>query len=81
MNSKVFERRKADELNDARCIKKLRILMIEDIPTDPKLLERELLVRKIPLSSNHFDFKEIEMVTLLVKKETTHTGILSKNEA
>ena len=30
---------------------------------------------------NYFDFKQIEMVTLLIKNETTHTGILSKNEA
>lgn len=29
---------------------------------------------------NYFDFKQIEMVTLLIKNETTHTGILSKNE-
>jgi len=32
MNFKVFERRKIDELNDAQCIKELRMLMIEDIP-------------------------------------------------
>jgi hypothetical protein len=30
---------------------------------------------------NYFDFKQIEMVTLLIKNETTHTGISSKNEA
>lgn len=29
---------------------------------------------------NYFDFKQIEMGTLLTKNETTHTGILSKNE-
>ncbi len=81
MNFKVFERRKVDELNDTGRIKKLRILMFEDIPTDTKLLERELRVGKIPLSANYFDFKQIEMVNFLVKKETTHTGISSKNEA
>jgi hypothetical protein len=50
MNFKVFERKEIDELNDAQCIRELRILMIEDISTDTKLLEVELHVGKRPLS-------------------------------
>ncbi len=50
MNFKVFERGKISELNDARGVKELRILMIEGISTDTKLLEGELHVGKKPLS-------------------------------